>query len=359
MDVARGQIAAGHQVGIFCDSTTGGERADNALRIIEPDLALGLRRVAMTRNPSLVDWRAFQAMRAFRRDANPDIIHGHGSKGGVYARSPAFLEKRWPVRCYTPHGGSFNYFPGTLTHKIYMVAERILARRTSIFLMESVFIAARARAAIGKTNVPLRVVHNGITDAEFEPVPTGHETCDVLYLGELRFAKGIDTLLDAVTAVAREGLRIRLLIVGSGPDEMLLRERVQKLGLCEQVTWEPPGPIRSALARSRLMVVPSRAESLPYVILEAAAAREPLVSTNVGGIPEIFGPYANRLIPPDDSEALAAALMSALSSTEEELQEEAEALAAYVRANFSYDAMVAGVIAGYRAALKSYASHQG
>ena len=48
------------------------------------------------------------------------------------------------------------------------------------------------------------------------------------------------------------------------------------------------------------MVVPSRAESLPYIVLEAAGARMPMIATNVGGIPEIFGPYRDRLGPADD-----------------------------------------------------------
>ncbi len=80
-----------------------------------------------------------------------------------------------------------------------------------------------------------------------------------------------------------------------------------------QMTFEPPGPIRRALSRARIMVIPSRAESLPYVILEAAAAAQPLVSTDVGGIPEIYGPrHAERLIKANDAGALSDAIRRAL-----------------------------------------------
>ena len=57
--------------------------------------------------------------------------------------------------------------------------------------------------------------------------------------------------------------------------------------------------------------MPSRAESLPYVVLEAAAARKPMIATRVGGIPEIFGPHADRLISATIPTALADAIVSA------------------------------------------------
>ena len=57
-------------------------------------------------------------------------------------------------------------------------------------------------------------------------------------------------------------------------------------------------PARQAMALGKIMVAPSRFESLPYVVLEAAAAGKPLITTQVGGIPEIYGPLANTLVPP-------------------------------------------------------------
>ena len=66
-------------------------------------------------------------------------------------------------------------------------------------------------------------------------------------------------------------------------------------------------PVREAFKLGRVLVVPSRAESMPYIVLEAAGARVPMIATNVGGIPEIYGPYRDRLGPPDDAADLAGA----------------------------------------------------
>ena len=75
-----------------------------------------------------------------------------------------------------------------------------------------------------------------------------------------------------------------------------LRERVAASGLTAAIRFMPPMPMRDALTLGRLVVLPSRAESLPYVVLEAAAAGRPLITTRVGGIPEIYGPLADGLV---------------------------------------------------------------
>ena len=111
-----------------------------------------------------------------------------------------------------------------------------------------------------------------------------------------------------------------------------------------------PMPARQAFALGRIMVVPSRAESFPYIVLEAAAAGKPLIATRVGGIPDIFGPLAERLVTPDDRIALDRALMNAINQPES-MCAAARLLQDRVRANFSLDDMVDGGIDAYRAAL--------
>ncbi|HEV2513090.1 glycosyltransferase [Bosea sp. (in: a-proteobacteria)] len=355
LDLARGQIARGHAVGIFCDSTTGGARADQVFAELAPQLSLGVTRVPMSRYPSLTDLRAQISEVSTRNRIAPQIVHAHGSKGGVYARLPALASPgRRYVTAYTPHGGSFNYKPGSAEHRIYMTIERLLERATDMFLFESAFIAGRFEAHVGhKPRTDHRIVLNGISEAEFEPIDHAAAEFDLVYLGELRSAKGVDTLIEALALLKhRDGLAPRILIVGSGPDEALLRQMTVDQGVASQCVFEPPGPIRAALAKAHVMVIPSRAESLPYVILEAAAAAQPLIATDVGGIKEIYGPrHAGRLISANEPAILADAIRKVLATPAAARLAEAADLALHVRANFCLNAMIDGVLDAYRTAL--------
>ena len=354
IDVARAQIAQGLEVGIFCDASTGGQRAAETLEELRPGLKLGVTRVPMWRNPHPFDAAALLALTSTYRRHRPNVLHGHGSKGGAYARlvvSPAL--DRATVRAYTPHGGSFNYKPGTVLHRIYMSAESVLARRTDVFLFESEYIARRFRESVGEPDAVVRIVHNGISEVEFEPIPHIPDPFDLVYVGELRAAKGVETLIDAIALLRREhDLRLTILIVGSGPSDAALQARAREGRIWDSVAFVPPQPIRHALARGSIMIIPSHAESLPYVILEAAAAAQPLVSTNVGGIPEIFGPHSGELIPANDVRALAEAIRRKHGESDDERRRKAEALSEFVRSRFSLPQMVKGVLDGYGAAFQ-------
>jgi glycosyltransferase involved in cell wall biosynthesis len=112
-------------------------------------------------------------------------------------------------------------------------------------------------------------------------------------------------------------------------------------------------PAREAFKLGRVLVVPSRAESMPYVVLEAGGARVPMVATDVGGIPEIFGPFANRLGPRDNPQDLARRIAAMLDAPADALREQAADFAFHIAENFNIEAMVTSVIAGYREALEA------
>ncbi|MBL8590489.1 MAG: glycosyltransferase family 4 protein [Methylobacteriaceae bacterium] len=351
LDLTKGQIERGHAVGLVTDSTTGGARADEALRQLEPKLELGLSRVPMARNPGFADVMAMRHVAARLAAVAPDVAHGHGSKGGVYARVGASLRSHPPVRAYTPHGGSFNYRPGTTSHRLYMSVEGALRRATDLYLFESAYIQSRFHQLVGPARAIERVVLNGISPQEFMPITPTPGAADFLYVGELRSAKGIDILLAALAAVsrARSGAP-RLTLVGSGPDEAMLTRAAIDLGVGAQVSFAGAMPARQAFALGRMLIVPSRAESLPYVVLEAAGASIPMIATDVGGIPEIFGPYRDRLIAANAVEPLARRMAAALADDADD-RAAAQALAGHVATHFALDDMIDGVIEAYRDAL--------
>ena len=349
LDLTREQVSRGHAVGLVVDSLTGGERADENLEALAPLLELGIKRLPMLRHPNLQDAATIFKVDSYARKLAVDVIHGHGSKGGLYARTPAFWRRKdHAIRCYTPHGGSFNHVASPLVQAVYMNVERILATRTDVLLFESVFIANRFHQRIGDTQALTRIVQNGISPAEFIPVTPNADAADFLYVGELRSAKGIDTLIDALAMLSRRvDKRLRLVLVGSGPDQAKLEAQATLRGVAEQVSFPGALPARQAFAMGRMLIVPSRAESLPYIVLEAAGAHIPMLATDVGGIGEIFGPYRDRLIACDDPILLAATMERMIDMDTVTKRQHAEDLAAFVATRFAISIMADSVLAGY------------
>jgi glycosyltransferase involved in cell wall biosynthesis len=125
------------------------------------------------------------------------------------------------------------------------------------------------------------------------------------------------------------------------------------LSLSQRVEFLPRMPTREALRRGHILVTPSRAESLPYIVIEAIAAQRPVIATSVGGVPEIFGAQAHRLVPPGDPDALATAMLLMLKMDRAARDALTNALAQDARAKFTVERMNKDILQGYRAALSA------
>ena len=348
VDVAQGQIDRGHQVGLVVDSTTGGTRAETILASLAPRLALGVERVAITRQLNWRDVRALWQLSRRIKAIAPDVLHGHGAKGAAFARLAPVVANA--IRVYTPHGGSLLYCPGTVRGGFYRSLERILNPLTDLFLFESGYIADLYRASIGRPRAMVRVVRNGIAEAEFEPVTVRPDATDIVCVGELRPVKAIDVLIEALAQLRNAGRTVTATIAGEGPEQATLEAQAARLGVSGNIRFIGHCPARQAFAMGRMLVIPSRAESLPYVVLEAAAASLPIIATDVGGVSEIFGPQTTSLIPRDDVNALIRAITTAIDEPER-MRRAAQALRARVRAEFSVSTMVEDNLAAYRDAI--------
>ena len=345
LDVARGQVARGHEVGLICDSTTGGERAAAALAAIEPELKLGVRRYPISRELGPTDLASFVRVSRHLAALRPDVVHGHGAKGGAYVR----MMRTAAIRVYTPHGGSLHYGLHTLPGVVYGTLENFMMRRTELFLFESEFARNAFRTIVGAPRCLVRVVPNGIGPAEMTPVEPADDAADILCVGEFRYIKGIDVAIDAISELHRLGRRVSLAIAGDGDESEALRGQVARLGLTGSVRFLGHTPARQAFRAGRLLVVPSRADSLPYVVIEAGGAGIPMIASGVGGIPEIIG-QNGVLVPPQDPARLAQTIAAALDDPAG-TRAAAARLHERVRTLFSQDAMVEGVLAGYRDAI--------
>jgi glycosyltransferase involved in cell wall biosynthesis len=284
------------------------------LHALEPHLALGLMRVRMSRELGFSDVTAYLAIHRHAAHLGVDVIHGHGAKGGAYSRLVARALKRAGagiVSCYTPHGGSLHYDPATIAGRIYTALERRLAGATDALVFESTYSAARYAAQIGVPACAARVIPNGLGTDDFAVAAADPDAADFLFVGELRLLKGVDVMLSALARV-RQLRPVKAIIVGAGPDAAAFQAETARLRLESVVSFREPMPAREAFRLGRALVVPSRAESLPYIVLEAAAAGLPMLATNVGGIPEIVTGTGTVLLPPEDAEALAQVMLEVL-----------------------------------------------
>ena len=350
LDLAGRQAELGHHVGMIADSQSADALTHPRLSAIAPKLALGLHRVPMSRAPGPSDVKAHRAITALARPLNLDILHGHGAKGGAYARlaARALKAKGQTVKAfYTPHGGTLNYAPTSLEGRIYIHLEKVLDKLSDGLIFESGYAARLYGERIGTGRAPRRVIHNGLQPSDFAPVTAAASATDFLYIGELRAVKGIDVLLRALATVnAGRAAPLNATLVGSGPDGAALNSLTAELGLSTAVSFPGAMPANLAFPLGRALIVPSLKESFPYVVLEAAAAAMPLISTNVGGIPEIVEATDTPLIAPNDVPALAAA-MAALVNNPITAHARAARLKIAVAGRFTVSHMTANVLDFY------------
>ena len=345
LDVANGQIERGHHVGIVADSLTGGARADAVLAEIEPRLKRGVRRVAIRREPRFADFAVWAQIAGLIRQLKPDVVHGHGAKAGAYVRLRRRSNK--VIRVYTPHGGSLHYPLDTLKGRFYSQLERTLMNSTDLFLFESAFARDTYQRTVGKPAGLVRCVFNGVTSEEFEPITRADDATDVVYVGEFRRIKGADLLIDAVARLHADGKPVTLTLGGDGEEFERLKEQVKRLSLGDAVRFIGHVKARYGFSKGSLLVVPSRGDSMPYVVIEAAAAGVPMIAANVGGIPEIFDTHTDALFAPSNVAAMADAIKTALDNPAATAARAAR-LRERISEHFSQSAMVEGVLAGYR-----------
>ena len=309
-DLVRLQSDAGHRTGVICDASTGGDTAKRLLSELEPACALGVHRFDMGRLPGISDIVCAQRVKRLCGQFSIDILHGHGAKGGLYSRLAARGMGARAV--YTPHGGTLHFSWKSPNGALFLSAERALLSRTDGLAFVCTYEQREFAAKIGIPGVPYSVVHNGLWPDEFVSTTLTSGARDIVYVGEMRDLKGVDVLIEAMALIGTR--EVSAVLVGDGPDRRKFEDLATERGLAGRVTFPGVMPAREAFTLGELMVVPSRNESFPYVVIEAIAAQKPLIATRVGGVPEILSDEA--LVPPGDAPALAGIIGGFLADRE-------------------------------------------
>ena len=266
-------------------------------------------------NGPLATVRAVLDIAALYRREQPDLIHHVAMKPVIVGGLAAWLTGREAVVNALTGLGYVFIGESPVKQPIRAVIRFVLKRRGSRLLLQN-HDDARLLVSRGFADpARLTVIRgSGIDIEHYAPLPepeTGPVT--VAYVGRMLEDKGIPTLVEAHRRVRERGIDLRLVLVGT-PDpenpttvtEASLREWAARPGL----EWRGAvSDVRTVWRDAHFAVLPSRREGLPKSLLEAASCARALVATDVPGCREIARAGENALlVPPDDTEALAAAL---------------------------------------------------
>ncbi|WP_165323683.1 glycosyltransferase family 4 protein [Rhizorhabdus phycosphaerae] len=170
----------------------------------------------------------------------------------------------------------------------------------------------------------------------------------LLCVGRLCPQKGQVDIAPAVAMVRSRYPDIRVLLVGDGEDRSAVERAIVEAGVAEHVRllgWRSNDEVRRLIVEARALLLPSRAEGLPIVLMEALALCRPVVTTPVAGITELVDEGCGWLIPPGDVGAFADAMASALDCSPERLAALGREGRARVVARHDVDRLAAGLLA--------------
>lgn len=180
---------------------------------------------------------------------------------------------------------------------------------------------------LGVAKSRVHVLYNGVDRQRFNPgdrmqartaLGLDSQLRYILYVGNLKASKGCIDLLEALPTVLERQPATRLVMIGDGPDKAVMVQRIRSLGLEQAVSLlgtVPHEQLPNWFRAADLLCLPSHAEGVPNVVLEAMASGLPVVATRVGGIPEVLPDEAGLLVPVADTPALSAALQQGLART--------------------------------------------
>lgn len=166
----------------------------------------------------------------------------------------------------------------------------------------------------------VHIVHCGVDPAEFRPRRHAGRGRRLLFTGRLAAVKGLPILFEAMAALASCNPDLTLALAGDGPDRAALEAEARRLGLAERVAflgYQSSDQVRTLLQDTDVFVLPSFAEGVPVVLMEAMASGVPVVTTRVAGVAELVEDgVSGCLVPPGDVASLAGAIAALLDDAE-------------------------------------------
>ena len=257
--------------------------------------------------------RLYQAVYVGLRLQEMGISHVHAHFTGMAARTAFWVHRFFPVTfSFTAHANDI------FAPRNFEIGLDKLVDTARAIVTVSDFAKKFLQERFSERADRMRRIYNGLNLAEFGRADFSSSPPLILAVGRLIAKKGFADLICACGLIAERGKSFRCEIIGEGPLENELRGQIERLNLQNRVALsgaKPQGEVRQRLAAANVFVLPSiidpegGMDNLPTVIMEAMATALPVVSTNIGGIPEmVIENETGFLLEPADASALADAI---------------------------------------------------
>jgi colanic acid/amylovoran biosynthesis glycosyltransferase len=239
-------------------------------------------------------------------ELNIQHLHAHfGTNSATVAMLSRALDG--PAYSFTAHGPEEFDAPRALALDLKM-------QRAAFVVAISSFGKSQLSRWIDPSLWPkVQIVHCGIETWKFPaPQPMPPAPAKFVAIGRLSEQKGFALMLDAIALARQTAPDLHVELVGDGPLRASLTAQAAALGLSKNLTfagWRNEAEVRASLASAHALLLPSFAEGLPMVIMEAFAAGRPAIATSIAGIPELVTPETGWLVPAGDAQTLASAML--------------------------------------------------
>ena len=291
----------------------------------EVDRALRKKRLPARAVEELVEWgrktdflRLYQAAWLGPHLQALGVRHVHAHFAGLAARTAFWLERFFGIGfSFTAHANDiFAPKPFEISLGKLMGTARAIVTVSDFGVR---FLREKYPGDAGK----IHRVYNGIDLADFRVADLAAPTPSIVSIGRLIEKKGFSDLIEACRLLGERGIKFHCEIIGEGPLELALREQIRAAGLTSSVTLSGPLPqeeVRTRLARSAIFALPCVTEAgggkdnLPTVVMEAMAAALPVVSTTIGGVPEMVQDGITGFLLPEHRPTALADILSRLLS---------------------------------------------
>jgi len=275
---------------------------------------------------ALKEVQALFELRKVIKHEQPHIVHLNSSKAGVIGSVAAKSIDRNIKVVYTAHGWVFNEPLNKVKKKFYQISERATAKFKDVIICVSQFDYNSALEKKIVTENQMGVVRNGLSFdknlllSKREARSRLDLPQDKIIIGSIGYLypnKGFEFLIESLKNIADE---ILLVIIGNGRQASELNKKIGQMKLRDRVKiiTNQRTPVK-VLKAFDIYVCSSIKEGFPYSVLEAMSAGLPIVSTNVGGLPEMLDENSGILVEPKNSQALAKSISALLNDKQKAL----------------------------------------